>query len=317
MEWAIRATNMGAVYSFFSTKKSLSFVVALLVVLAAFPFFFLGGPTPGSTKLFCALWDSGHIIFFVVLAFVFSRIFDVSRWRICLAMLACVFIGGGLIEIIQAQVGRDGNWQDLLNDLAGTSIGLSWFRRANKWVWRARIVSLSACLPLLMSISGELAVRINSFNQFPLLEGFESSIAMYGLKNAQRSSDYHSQGSYSAKVRLGTGAYGGISFTRLTRDWSSYKKFNIDIYNPDSLQLNMMLRVNDVQHDTSGWVDSDRFNKQISLASGWNHLQFSLDEIKQGPATRSMDLTQVSEVILYAKQLPQARVIYIDNIRLE
>jgi hypothetical protein len=232
-------------------------------------------------------------------------------------ILASVFVGGGLIELIQAQVGRDGNWQDLLNDLAGTAIGLFCFQSANKWIWRARIMSLSACLPLLMSISGELAVRINSLNQFPLLEGFESSVEMYGLKNAQRSSDYHSQGSYSAKVRLDTGAYGGISFTRLARDWSSYKKFSIDIYNPDSQPLNMMLRVNDVLHDTSGWVDSDRFNKQISLAAGWNHLQFSLDEIKQGPATRSMDLTQVSEVILYSKQLPQARVIYIDNIRLE
>lgn len=317
MVWVIHVISMSAALTSSPKYMRLSYSLAILVVLAAFPFFFLGGPTPGSTKLFCALWDSGHIFFFIALAFALSKKFDVSRWRVCLVILVCVFLGGGLVEMIQAEIGRDGNWRDLLNDLAGTSIGLFWFQRAHKWVWGARILSVFICIPLLVSIFFELSARIVSLKQIPLLEGFESFVSFYGLKSVERSDEYHTQGQFSAKVRLNTGLYTGVSLIRLARDWSSYKKLCIDIYNPDPQLVNIALRVNDALHDINGWVDSDRFNQRIDLIVGWNHIEIPLIDIQHGPATRSMNLTQISRIIIYTRQLQQPKVIYVDNLRLE
>lgn len=317
MAWVIHVINIYTALPSPLRHIGLSNLLAIIALLVALPFFFLGGPTPGSTKLFCALWDSGHIFFFMVLAFALSKKFDVSRWRICLVILACVFLGGGLVEIIQSQIGRDGNWQDLLNDLAGTCIGLFWFQRAHKWVWGARILSITICIPLLVSIFFELSARIVSSKQLPLLEGFESFVSFYGLKGVERSDEYHTQGQFSAKVWLGTGLYSGVSLMRLARDWSLYEKLCIDIYNPDPQLETIALRVNDALHDINGWVDSDRFNQRVDLVVGWNHIEFPLSEIQHGPSARSMDLTRISRVILYTRQLQRARVIYVDNIRLE
>jgi hypothetical protein len=317
MVWVIRVINMVITLLSNQKKIALSHLLSMLILVIAFPLFFLGGPTPGSSKLFCALWDSGHIIFFVALMYALSKRFDLNNLGICLAIFAAVFLGGGLIELIQAHIGRDGNWQDLFNDLTGTCVGLFWLQRARPWIWVGRILSLVLLLPLLSSIMFELAIRLEAKNQFPLLAGFESPLSVYSYKNVTRSSVFHSQGLYSAEIKLTPGGYSGISFSRLVRDWRNYKQLSVDIYNPDPQALRITLRVNDVLHDTNGWVDSDRFNQVIDLVPGLNHLVFSMEAIQHGPATRTMDLSQVSEVIISTRQIPQTRVIYLDNLRLE
>jgi hypothetical protein len=118
-------------------------------------------------------------------------------------------------------------------------------------------------------------------------------------------------------LSLTTERYSGISFVRLFNDWSGFKVLSFDIYNPDSLPLTMVVRVNDIAHEKTGWVDDDRFNKQFQVNPGWNHLAFSLSEIQKGPAKRLMDLSKISLIVIYAAQLPEARTIYLDNLTLE
>jgi len=189
--------------------------------------------------------------------------------------------------------------------------------RALTWVWGARMASLLLLVPLLSSVVYELAFRLEATHQFPLLAGFESRLSIYGYSNVQRSNAFHSEGLYSAEIRLIPGEYSGISFSRLIRDWRNYKQLSFDIYNPDPQPLRMTIRVNDVLHDVNGWVDSDRFNWMFELGPGLNHLVFPLKAIQQGPATRAMDLSQVSDVIISTRQISQPRVIYLDNLRLE
>ena len=313
MVWEIHAINRS---SLFITKLKEN--IAWVIVVIAFPFFFLGGPDATSNKLYGALWDCGHIVFFIALVFALNRKIDLTRWQFALFTLLAVFLGGGLIEVIQSHTGRDGNWNDLLRNLSGTCVGLFWLRPPSLSIWIGRLVALAFLIPSLSVVFFEAWYQYYAMKKFPLLAGFESKIELYAQKpTATLSPEFHSQGYYSLQLNLTTDRYSGISFERLFNDWSGYKQLGFDIYNPSTLPLKMVLRVNDIAHEKTGWVDADRFNRQFHINPGWNHLVFSMDDIQKGPAKRLMDLSQISLIVIYAAQLPEARTIYLDNLRLE
>ncbi|HOY24149.1 MAG TPA: hypothetical protein PK002_13435 [Cellvibrio sp.] len=313
MAWEIRAIN-----SLPTAITKLKKNIAWVIVIVAFPFFFLGGPDATSSELYGALWNCGHIVFFIALVFALNKQIDLSRWQLSLATLAAVFVGGGMIEVIQSYTGRDGNWDDLLRDLSGTCVGLFWLRPPSLSIWLGRLVALAFLIPSLSVVFFEAWFQYQAMKKFPMIAGFESSIELYGQKpTVELSTQFHTQGHKALMLNLTTERYSGISFERLFNNWSGFKQLSVDIYNPSSLPLTMVLRVNDIAHEKTGWVDDDRFNKRFQVNPGWNHLVFTLAEIQKGPAKRLMDLSQISLIVIYAAQLPEARTIYLDNLKLE
>ena len=296
----------------------LGYISSLLVVVIAFPFFFLGGSTEASSSFMRALWDFGHLIFFFATVLILSKKFDIKKWQVMIAISLAVFIFGGLIELVQAYIGRDGSWSDLLRDMTGTWLGLFWAQGANLWIWLGRLISFVLLLPNITTVFYEGRYQLNITQQFPLLAGFESSIETYGRPGiVERSSEFHTQGNYSLKVGLTTRKYTSIVFNRIINNWSGYKTFAFDMYNPDPQILLMTVRVNDAQHNLNGWVTQDRFNRSLVLNPGWNHFSFAIEDIRNAPAKREMDLLHITWVEIFAKNLPAPRSVYIDKVRLE
>lgn len=295
----------------------LRYLISLVVVAVAFPFFFLGGSTEASSYLMYAIWDCGHLVFFIAVVAIFSKKFDVNKWRVVALISFAVFIFGGSIELIQVYIGRDGSWDDLIRDLTGAWLGIFWLQRNNLWSWIGRVISLVLLVPTLTTLYYEARFQFNLNQQFPVLAGFESSIETYGHRASELSPQYHTQGQYSLKVELTTRQYTGAVFNRLINDWSGYKNFSFDIYNPDPQAFTMTVRVNDLDHQASGWASEDRFNRSLNLEQGWNHFTFSLDDLKSAPAHRKMNLKQIVWVEFFSGKLPTPRTVYFDNMRLE
>lgn len=313
MVWVILDINMLIVGSNKIVRS-----LAIAVLIAAFPFFFFCGEIEGASNLMGALWDCGHVVFFVALVVVIAKKYDVNNWRVGLLISLSVFVGGGLIEIIQAYIGRDGNWQDLWRDLTGTWLGLFWMQRSCKWVWLGRIFSSVLLLPSLTAVFFESWYQFYAQNEFPLLSGFESSVELKWLNpNTTRSDQFYSQGSYSLKVKLTTNPYEGVKFGRLLHDWRGFDYLAFDIYNPDDAPFYMTIRVNDIYHPQHAWENTDRFNRSFRLNSGWNYLSFPIADIQRAPLNREMDLSKISWVEVFVGKLPENRVIYLDNLRLE
>lgn len=313
MVWVIPDISM-----FKFAVDKLTRILPLFILVSAFPFFFLGGAIESSSSLLSAIWDCGHLVFFVALVVFISRRLDVNSWRVALIITATVFFAGGLIEIIQASIGRDGNWEDLLRDLAGTWLGLFWIQRSNKWVWMGRICAILLLIPNIAAVFCESWYEVRARHEFPLLVGFESAIESYwGKKEDERSTQYRTQGEYSLKVVLAAKNYSGIKFSRLQQNWRGFKQFGFDIYNPDPTSFYMTVRVNDVQHGQTQWAMKDRFNATFQLNPGWNHLSYPIDVIEHAPADRLMDLSHITWVEIFVGKLPESRIIYLDNLRLE
>ena len=97
--------------------------LVLLATLALFVMLFVGGTDDGATRSFREFWNLGHIALFLALGYLLlappsplaTRTFSVQ----CLVVISFTFLLGGLVEVVQAGIGRD---MDLI-DMARNSIG--------------------------------------------------------------------------------------------------------------------------------------------------------------------------------------------------
>lgn len=298
--------------------KTISRVTTLLLLLLTLPFFFIGGPDWLSSPLYRALWDLGHFAFFALLLVLIQMHRPLVHWRQWLLVGGMVLIIGGAIEFVQAQIGRDGTWADVWHNLIGAGLGLFWGQKANRKVWVGRWVASLALVPSLAFTAKLALVQYESAQQFPLLAGFETQRELLRWKGAAtRTNEYASEGQHSLKIEFGTTKYSGISFNYFLGDWRTYERLSMDIYNPDTQPLTVVLRVHDHAHDRGESAYHDRFNTRLQIQPGWNYHSLALAEIKQAPRAREMNFQQMRTLGLFTVELPAPRVIYLDNLRLE
>jgi hypothetical protein len=133
---------------------------------------------------------------------------------------------------------------------------------------------------------------------------------------ADRNIAFH--GKSSLKVQLNTSTYSGVGLKYFPRDWQGFRALEFSIYNLSSEPLKMTCRVHDRQHTRGPGPElySDRFNRSFLLSKGWNPITIDLEEIAQAPKNRRMNMSQIQGISVFAVQLPQPRVIYLDYIRL-
>lgn len=300
-------------------RTPLWLAVALpLLLIIILPFFFIGGPDYLSSPLFRSVWDLGHIGFFALLVFAVQLRKPLAHWHQWLVVALLVFVGGGLIEIAQAYVGRDGNWGDVWKNLIGAALGLFWGQSPRRLIWLLRGLASLALVPSLWSVLLIAIVEYESSERFPLLGSFENARdLMHWDGDTARTKAHASHGDYSLKVTLATTQYAGVAFDEFVADWSHYQELRFDLYNPDNEPLPFVLRIHDEVHDRTGFAFNNRFNQRLLAAPGWNQFVIPLSDVQQAPAKREMDLRKLRGLGIFTVQLAEEREIYLDNVRLE
>lgn len=295
-----------------------SLSIPLLALILALPFFFIGGPDWMSGPLYRAVWDLGHIGFFAVLLMLIQRRHPLDHWRWWLWVTLIVFAVGGVIEFLQTKVGRDGNWGDVLGNLTGAWLGLFWFQKPKPWVWLGRAAACFLLMFPLLTVGRIGLLQYQTAQIFPLLCGFEHprDISRWD-GNIERTTEHITQGQFAAKVQLGTTGFAKAALRQFFGDWSGYQTLAFELYNPDSEPLNMTLRVHDARHELGNYAHTDRFNTRIILEPGWNYYRFDLQTIAAAPQGRTMELSLIRGVEIFASGLTQPKTIFLDNLRLE
>jgi VanZ family protein len=300
-----------------TSTRQMMFLVGLLL-LAIFPFFFIGGPSPFSAPLFRSLWDCGHIVFFAGLVVIAHTKFNIAGWRPFFVISLIAVAVGGAIEIIQAHTGREGNWQDLLNDLAATWLALFWLQKSNLWVWGGRVAAIALLIPPITTVFFSAWAQLHAERNFPILANFESSIDLHGWRgNVERTNALRSAGEYSLKVHLNTEKYAGAALTEFYHSWQGYSALAFDIYNPESLPIDLVIRISDLQHELGDNDWSDRFNKKLHITNGWNSIEIPVASIQQAPLTRELEMDSITSIVIFSMQLAKPQDIYVDNILLK
>ncbi len=298
------------------------YIVALVILL---PLFFWGGPDGHASRSFKAFWDLGHILFFMLFVLVLAGRGAKNNfsWSWAGKMLFWVLGCGVFIEVLQAGLGgRSSGLGDVWRDLGGGMIGIVWVgwgsvSRMQRGLFVLAILSVGviSAMPLGGALFDEVRIR----RVFPLLSGFETSgelsrwqaeTEIVRVENPVR------EGRFALRLPLTTDMYSGIGLKYFFRNWQGMKGLSLSIYNPEQSELRLTFRVHDRQHVEGEQVYADRFNRSLTMQPGWNDVFISMDDIKNAPVGREMDLGSIYGFGLFASGLEEERVVYVDEVRL-
>jgi len=289
---------------------------------------FVGGPDYYSARSFKSFWDTGHIVYFALFAGLLSRWSLVSRmslaWQWTIILVSTLLLGVS-IEFLQHGAARTPDAGDVLRDLTGSLLVLVFGSLGSKLQPARRRLSLQFSVlllllvqlwPLTKSLIDEAIAR----HQFPLLSGYETPFEIDRWAGSARLS-VETMASISEgkllKLSLTTDQYSGATLNYFDGNWASASTLKISLYNPDADPLPITCRIHDLQHVDGDEEYEDRFNRSFLLMQGWNHIEINLDEVKESPANRNMDMSRIRGLGLFAVSLPAPRILYLDNVRLE
>ncbi|MBU2953853.1 succinyl-CoA synthetase subunit beta [Marinobacter sp. F3R08] len=293
---------------------------SLLIV----PFLFIGGPDWASGPLFKSAWNLGHILLCALLTLAIRPWRWLSGWRLWLVVTAVLLAAGACVELIQHNYNRDMDGRDLLRNLIGGWLVIAWRPLIlPRTPILARQILLAVTVTVLLCLElgtiGNVAIRQwQVHHQLPLLYDFRHEDPGLFWTGSLAVSVDHSMGHpHSLKIDLGTETYSGVSLSNLPADWRDFESLTITLFNPSSEPLTLSLRINDVTHDRSDQAYSDRYNTRLTLGPGFSTLTRSLTDIENAPHGRTMDMSSIRRMGLFAVRLPEPRTVYLSDLRLD
>jgi VanZ family protein len=308
--------------------KALIFRLPLVIVLILSTFlFFIEGPNSQSLRSCKEIWNFGHIIYFFLLSLAVHALFHKRDLKaiVQIGIVIGLTVGlGSVVEFLQYYFNRLPELGDLLRNMIGALVAIFFFLPARKMIpkiirYAVRIM-LIICLsyqiyPIVTSLIDEYQAR----RDFPILSDFQTR---FQIKRWSGSAQFRiekasgREGNSALQVNLTKGRYSGVGLKYFPMNWENHRWFQFSVLNPDEAPIKLTCRIHDIHH-TKGKQDyHDRFNRTFTIAQGWNTIKINLNDIQQAPATRTLDLTQVCMVSLFASRLSQPRTIYIDDLRL-
>lgn len=288
---------------------------------------FIGGPDYYSSRSLKYFWDMGHILYFALLTILLSRWSLISRMPLMwywITILTITFLLGTSIEFMQYGTTRTPNTGDVLRDLTGSLLVLVFGPSGTKLQPINRRLSLKLSvvlltLVLLWPFARSLLDEAIAWYQFPLLSGFETSFEIDRWQGGDRlsvESITSISNSKLLKLLLTTDKYSGATLKYFDGNWASARTLKISFYNPDTTPLQITCRIHDLQHADGYEEYEDRYNRSFLLTPGWNHIEIDLEEVKESPSSRNMDMSRIRGVGLFAVSLPAPRTLYLDEVRL-
>ncbi|WP_111642450.1 carbohydrate binding domain-containing protein [Marinimicrobium alkaliphilum] len=290
-----------------------------LLLLLVFPFFFFTAPDWGLFAFYPHIWGPGHIGFFFLLFLVIQTRVPLPTWRHWLWASMAVMALSVAIEAIQAQVGRNACWYDVLRNLIGTWLALAWAQRPSLPIWGVRVVVSGLFLWQLMPLIGDVQLHRDTRRALPVLADFEQPLDRRQWRGElARVVSPVSVGESSLAVTLPAHVpYPGAVFDRVATDWRGYDALRFDIHNPQAEPLRVSIRIDDLAHDRRERGYADRFNRLLVAEPGWNHYRIPLSDIEQAPQERTLDLHRIQRIYWFTRRLDAPQRFYLDNIHLE
>jgi hypothetical protein len=227
--------------------------------------------------------------------------------------------GGFLTEAIQKPLRRDASWEDVIADALGVLMALALFALFDRRPTLSRLVRALSLVVALICMAIYLApvVRMGSAyvhrdGQFPVLADFRSTHELFWVVGYGVNRDIVRD---ALDIEFSADDFPGISLHEPVPDWSEFRTLAIDVENPDADALFLMVRVHDRGR---GRHFNDRFNRRFDLAGLERRtIRIPLEDIRNGPRGRLMNMTQISDITLFRGERAGSRHLRIYSLRLE
>lgn len=242
-------------------------------------------------------------------------------------VLVIVFVLSILSEAAQIPGPRDASVRDLVSDWLGAIAVLLLAHAfcADKAVGRSRritsaLIGASVLLVALSSLIGVSAAYIERGYQRPVLVSFDAHFGQY-FRRTQHASlqliDDPANAKIIGKITLDDGAWPGIIFHDVWPDWRSYSTLIVMFRLDGNEPLEVNIRVHDRDHRLGDQPYDDRFNRAVVLRPGDHTVHIPLEDIRDAPRQRQMDLSQIDGIVIFCSAKDEGRTFELLEIRLE
>ena len=305
-----------------SYVRRLVFPAVVLVVLLFLPI-----SSEATCFLVKALFEFGHVLLFFCLTLLFLCLPVIRRqgsgtrlW----SALVCFVTTALATESLQHVVGRSFQLLDLLKDALGASLAIALWHVAHSQDRRRRLglglVALTLGALSLYPLGRAVVFDAMMVDSFPMLVAFDSPVTMHQLKpmgvNLSLAANPEVESELALKVELKPGQYPGLEVVKMVSDWSGYQGLRLTLYNPQTQSMPLVLKLQDSQNHRLQGGYHDRLNRSLELMPGANDVRLAIDEITEAPATRKMAIDDMARISLFAVNMTESAVFYVQGIHL-
>lgn len=300
-------------------------------------------PVPSPTFLLKVLYDFCHFPLFggvaLILLYLTRQFGEPRGWSVGnqygMAFIGAVVLGalGEGMQLLSSS--RSAEWSDLVLDVLGAvgalglyvSYDLRFTGRVAKWRLspRKQLVHAGVGLLLVIALSPVLVWTYAYWDRaarFPSLVQFSSVWEMMFVKGGDSAVQIVPPPLGWGKPRVDTVGhvvfypkrYPGIRLEEPYPDWRGFSGFHLEVYSELPGAQSLVIRIEDAHHNHDY---ADRFNQAVTISPGLNHIHIPLDNVRQAPVGRELDLSAIKNVKLFAISPPEEFSLYVDNIRLE
>jgi hypothetical protein len=325
-----------------TSRPAIVRVAAVAVVVGALLYLELATPH-GRGGLVHALYDAGHAILFGVVAIAVLVALPgkpgdppAMRRRTYGTALA-IAVGLGLAsEMVQFFGPRDADLVDFLRDVAGAAAFLLFaatFERgaiessSRPHVPVAALARIAAVFVLMLAFV-PLAATAMSYGfrnaAFPHLMDFESywESRFVATRHADITLAFLPEPWNEDRTRLVgmvtflPGDYSSLILREPVADWSAYRSLRFDVYSTLDREVDLTVRIDD-EFAWGRQTYGERYQGKLAIRPGRNEIAIPLEEVREGPRERSLDLARIQQVVVFDKFEGEPYVLYFDSFRLE
>ncbi len=271
--------------------------------------------------------NAAHFPAFFLLAILFFSLFSPQR-PMGLRIISTAVIGIALAlgtELIQSFTpGRTASLHDLMADFFGITSALAglwlWLNsRMTESPWKKSLhllISFAIATILAWPYFQQLNAHFSCQKQFPVLSDFRSPqfALLWKVQNGSTATLSQLIAPPTLTVTLPEkNTFTGINYLPGPQDWSPYRQLKLTLHNPGP-PFQLGIRIDD---DGDCSQLNSRFNDERLLKSGENHFSFELEDIRQSPQDRELDLTTIRRLLLFTQQNSQTQKFSIVRMWLE
>lgn len=308
--------------------RTVGISIILFMGVFAFILAFIGGPDYYAPRSYQYAWNLGHVLAFSIWTylclFYFHKVNRLSFLeQLYLFLIVAAVLGSG-IEMIQSQIGRASNWNDVINDVLGSMLAVFLFSPQRHQITRTMLFLSSFILvfTIVAHNRGLVVVLIDDYHarqQFPVLADFSAPFEVsrwQGGSIVQIALDSANAGDDILKIDFTTERYSGVRLQHFPRDWQGYTALQLEYYNPSEESIYITCRIHDRTHVKGDQLYSDRFNRLIQLHPGWHNFQIRIQDIVNAPMSRQMDINDIMELGVFVSRQKHPQTLYISEVRL-
>jgi hypothetical protein len=319
-------------------KKSLALIALTFIIVGAILIIFTL-KLPHDTYLWRETQNLGHTPLFGVVAVAILGILtalkgETTKNRLLHYLLA--FIGASIlglsVEIAQIWTPGDADIVDFARDVAGELSFLGFYMLLDSKMvpllfghrWRkltilgtATIILAAATYPV-----ASLAMAYYDRNHaFPQIIDFEHrweksflkirNVTWERVDNTLNWTDSH--GSKIALTTFYQVTYPTLFIEEPYPNWAGYDTLSFGVYSKQDTTIKLTISIEDARHNTKF---EDRFNLNFKVMPGPNQINIPLEDIKNAPSKRKMDMNAIRAIHIFAYKPANPFSVYFDNFRL-